>query len=159
MQDENGFYAPLQYQPQWLWLGLMLVLLIGAWYAWILRPVRKKTPDHSKAPLRQVRSAQDLETLRTTCLTAINATTVDADAGRLPERDAHQRLSFLVREFVGAATGLPVTSMTLEDLQHHHLRELAAGIAGIYPNEFAATPVHSVRQSAEAARQVVSSWN
>ncbi|MGA8789316.1 MAG: hypothetical protein WB535_10270, partial [Paenarthrobacter sp.] len=42
------------------------------------------------------------------------ATAEDADAGRIPVRDAHQRLSFLVREFAGAATGLPVTSMTLE---------------------------------------------
>ncbi|WP_454810945.1 hypothetical protein [Paenarthrobacter nitroguajacolicus] len=158
MQDEAGFYSPLQYQPQWLWLGLVLVLIIGAWYAWIFRPARKMVAVHEDPP-RQVTVVPDLETLRAACLAAINATASDADAGRLPERDAHQRLSFLVREFAGAATSLPVTSMTLEDLHRHDLKELAAVVAGIYPNEFAPLPVHTVRQSAETARQVVLAWN
>ena len=77
----------------------------------------------------------------------------------VPVRDAHQRLSFLVREFAGAATGLPVTSMTLEELRHQGLDRLAEGIAGIYPNEFARVPVHPVQHSAAVARQVVSGWN
>lgn len=153
MQDDAGFYSPLQYQPQWLWLGLALVLLIGVWYAWILRPIRKKATAHHTTVVPH------LETLRSTCLAAINATALEADAGRLPERDAHQRLSFLVREFAEAATGLPVTSMTLEDLHRHDLKELAGGVAGIYPNEFAPLPVDSVRQSAAAARQLVLAWS
>ncbi|WP_309075419.1 hypothetical protein [Paenarthrobacter sp.] len=157
MQDEAGFYPPLQYQPQWLWLGLILVLVIVGWYAWIFRPVRKTVPVHED-PARRL-MVPDLETLRATYLAAIHATALDADAGRLPERDAHQRLSFLVREFAGAASGLPMTSMTLEDLHRHEFKNLAAGIAGIYPSEFAPRPVHSVRQSAESARQVVLAWN
>jgi hypothetical protein len=156
VQDEAGFYSPLQYQPQWLWLGAVLVLLIGAWYVWIFLSGRKKAAAHQNARARQ---APDIETLRVTCLSAIDATATDADAGRLPERDAHQRLSFLVREFAGTATGLPLTSMTLEDLHRHEFKDLAAGIAGIYPNEFAPLPVRSVRESAEAARQVVRAWN
>ena len=159
MQDEAGFYSPLQYQPQWLWLGVLLVLLIGSWYAWILLSTRKRAPIHQTSPARHVTAGPHLETLRVNCLKAIDATAEDADAGRLPERDAHQKLSFLVREFAGAATGLPLTSMTLEDLHRHDLKELAAGIAGIYPNEFAPQPVHSVRQSADAARQMVLAWN
>lgn len=156
MQDEAGFYSPLQYQPQWLWLGLLLMVLIGAWYAWILLSGRKKPPARQNVPDLHVRQ---LETLRAACLSAIDATATAADAGRLPQRDAHQRLSFLVREFAGAATGLPITSMTLEDLHRHEFNDLAAGIAGIYPNEFAPRPVQSVSQSAEAARQVVRAWN
>ncbi|MFJ6454539.1 MULTISPECIES: hypothetical protein [Micrococcaceae] len=153
VQDDPGFYAPLQYQPQWFWAGLLIVLVVGAWYAWIFRPPRRRPPAGQGPP------QQDLESLRSACLTAINATAEDADAGRIPVRDAHQRLSFLVREFAGAATGLPVTSMTLEDLRRQGFEELAAGIAGIYPNEFARVPLHPVGHSAEAARQVVIGWN
>lgn len=156
MQDDAGFYSPLQYQPHWLWLGIVLVFLIGAWYAWILLSGRKKAPAHPGAPAPR---SPNLESLRTVCLAAIDATATDADAGRLPERDAHQKLSLLVREFAGAATGLPMTSMTLEDLHRHEFKDLASGIAGIYPNEFAPVPVHSVRHSAEAAREVVRAWN
>lgn len=153
VQDDAGFYAPLQYQPQWFWAGLLIVLVVGAWYAWIFRPPRRRPPAGQGPP------QQDLESLRSACLTAINATAEDADAGRIPVRDAHQRLSFLVREFAGAATGLPVTSMTLEDLRRQGFEELAAGIAGIYPNEFARVPIQPVRHSAEAAREVVIGWN
>ncbi len=153
VQDDPGFYAPLQYQPQWFWAGLLIVLVVGAWYAWIFRPPRRRPPAGQGPP------QQDLDSLRSACLTAINPTAEDADAGRIPVRDAHQRLSFLVREFAGAATGLPVTSMTLEDLRRQGFEELAAGIAGIYPNEFARLPLHPVGHSAEAARQVVIGWN
>ncbi|MCD4849715.1 hypothetical protein LN996_02695 [Arthrobacter sp. AK01] len=153
MQDDAGFYAPLAYQPYWLWLGLVILLAIAGWYAWIFRPTRSKEPAAQGAP------TPDLDALRSACLTAINATAEEADAGRLPVRDAHQRLSFLVREFAGAATGLPVTSMTLEELRHQGLEGLTKGIAGLYPNEFAPVPVHSVQHSAETARQVVLEWN
>ncbi|WGM18783.1 hypothetical protein QEH68_12015 [Paenarthrobacter sp. OM7] len=153
MQDDAGFYAPLQYQPQWFWAGLLIVVVVGAWYAWIFRPIRRRPPAGQGPP------QQDLDALRSACLAAINATAEDADAGRIPVRDAHQRLSFLVREFAGAATGLPVTSMTLEDLRRQGLEELAEGIAGIYPNEFSRVPIHPVGHSAETARQVVIGWN
>ncbi|MGF6831933.1 hypothetical protein QF015_000082 [Paenarthrobacter sp. TE4293] len=153
MQDDAGFYAPLQYQPHWYWLGLGIVGIVGAWYAWMLWPARKKRTAERQVPMT------DLETLRSACLAAINTTAEDADAGRMAVRDAHQRLSFLVREFAGTATGLPVTSMTLADLRSQGLDGLARGIAQIYPGEFAAVPVHPVRQSAEAARQVVTGWN
>ncbi|BCW59127.1 MULTISPECIES: hypothetical protein [Micrococcaceae] len=153
VQDDAGFYAPLQYQPLWFWTGLLIVLLVVAWYGWIFRPARRKPPAGAEMP------QPDLDALRSACLTAIDATAEDADAGRVPVRDAHQRLSFLVREFAGAATGLPVTSMTLEELRHQGLDRLAEGIAGIYPNEFARVPVHPVQHSAAVARQVVSGWN
>ncbi|MDO6143780.1 hypothetical protein [Paenarthrobacter aurescens] len=156
MQDENGFYSPLQYQPQWFWLGLVMVLLVGLWYAAIFLWGRKKAPARQNAPAHQ---GPHLERLRSECLQAIDATAEDADAGRLPERDAHQKLSFLVREFAGTAKGLPLTSMTLEELRRHEYNGLAAGIAGIYPSEFAPQPTHTVQESAEAARQVVRAWN
>ncbi|MFJ5957123.1 hypothetical protein ACIQC5_14360 [Paenarthrobacter sp. NPDC092416] len=153
MQDEAGFYAPLQYQPLWMWLGLALLVLVAGWYAWILRPSPRPRPQASS--LQQ----PDLSRLRSQCLAAIDAVVSDADAGRLPERAAHQELSRLVREFAGTATGLRVTSMTLEELRHNGLEPVAAGIAGIYPNEFAPAPVHSVPDSADAARQAVRTWN
>ena len=153
MPDDSAFYAPLQYQPLWMWLGILLLAVVAGWYAWLFRPRRERVPTGPEAELT------DVETLRFHCLAAIEATAMDADAGRVPERDAHQRLSFLVREFAGAATGLPVTSMTLEELRHAGFDDLAEGIAGIYPSEFSALNVRPVQHSADIARQVVRSWN
>lgn len=156
MQNDAGFYAPLQYHQLWLWLGLVLLLLVACWYGWILRPVRKATPQTlAGAPV----ALHDLEPLRARCLSAIDTLEREADAGRIPARDAHQRLSLLVREFAVAATGLPATSMTLEELRLNGLDQFAVGIAAIYPNEFAPVAAHSVQDSANTARQVVQAWN
>ncbi|MDI2033113.1 hypothetical protein [Paenarthrobacter nitroguajacolicus] len=153
MADDPTFYAPLQYQSLWMWLGIVLIVVVAGWYAWLFRPQRKRLPAGTEAKL------PDVETLRSHCLAAIETTARDADAGRVPEREAHQRLSFLVREFAGAATGLPVTSMTLDELRREGLDGLAEGIAGIYPSEFSAANIMPVQNSAEIARRVVQSWN
>lgn len=153
MPAETTFYAPLQYQAQWMWLGILLLVLVAGWYGWLFRPRR------APGPAGQTGGQPDLEALRSSCLDAIEATARDADAGRVPVRDAHQRLSFLVREFAGAATALPVTSMTLAELRRQGLHGLADGIAEIYPSEFSAQPIQSVSHSADIARQVVQAWN
>ena len=136
-----------------MWLGILLIVLVAGWYAWLFRPRRD--------PVTTGRQTErpDLETLRSRCLSAIEATAMDADAGTVPERDAHQRLSFLVREFAGAATGLSVTSMTLDELRREGFTGLAEGIARIYPSEFSTLPVQPVRHSADIAREVVQEWN
>ncbi|MCP2047069.1 UNVERIFIED_ORG: hypothetical protein J3D58_001141 [Paenarthrobacter nicotinovorans] len=153
MPAESTFYAPLQYQPQWMWLGVVLIVLVAGWYGWLFRPHRALTS------AGRMSDEPDLETLRSRCLEAIEATAADADAGRVPVRDAHQRLSFLVREFAGAATALPVTSMTLDELRHEGFDGLAEGIAEIYPSEFSALAVQPVSHSADIARKVVQAWN
>ncbi|WP_405471930.1 hypothetical protein [Paenarthrobacter ilicis] len=154
MQDNSGFYLPLNYQAQWLWLGLAIVLAVIAWYAWILWPVRAP-----KSASKEKQVPPSLAGLRSACLAAIEATVMDSDAGRLPERAAHQKLSALTRGFAGSATGLPVTSMTLAELREHKMDHLAWAIEGIYPNEFAPAPPHTVAESADAARKVVLEWS
>ncbi|MEV7604513.1 hypothetical protein AB0N65_03605 [Paenarthrobacter sp. NPDC089322] len=153
MDDEASFYAPLVYQQHWLWLGLALLLIVTGWYAWLLLPRAIKR----SAILSE--TTHDLESVRAACLRAIGAIELDVDGGRMLERDAHQRLSLLVREFAAAATGLPAASMTLEELRRHGLDHFAVRIARIYPNEFAPVAVQSVRDSANAAREAVEAWN
>ncbi|MFC8038398.1 hypothetical protein ACFUOZ_03455 [Paenarthrobacter sp. NPDC057355] len=153
MPADSTFYAPLQYQGLWMWLGVLLLVLVAGWYGWLLLPRRAPVDAHRTSIPTEV------ETLRSRCLAAIEDTVADADAGRVPEREAHQRLSFLVREFAGAVTGLPVTSMTLDELRGEGLDGLAEGMAGIYPSEFSARHVRPVRHSADLARQVVRAWN
>ena len=153
MQDSPGFYGPLQYSQVWFYLGAMLLLLLAAWYALLLWPRRKQ------ASQDRVFVPSDVAALRSACLQAIDSIAADADAGRLPERAAHQQLSFLVREFAGNVTGKPTTSMTLEEMRRHGLEPFASGIAGIYPAEFAPVTRQTVQDSAAAARQAVRAWS
>jgi hypothetical protein len=124
MQDDSGFYGPLLYQDVWLWLGVVLLVVVAAWYAWLFLPSPRRAVTAAAPP--------DVEGLRASCLAAIDAVAADVDAGTLGERDAHQRLSFLVRDWA---------------------------VAGIYPAEFAPTTSASIRESADAARRAVLEWN
>lgn len=153
MQDNPGFYGPLQYSQVWFYLGALLLLLLAAWYVVLLWPRRKQASrDPAVGP-------RDVAALRSACLQAIDSVEADADAGRLPERAAHQQLSFLVREFAGNVTGIPTTFMTLEEMRRQRVEPFASGIAGIYPAEFTPVTGQTVQDSAAAARQAVRAWS
>lgn len=155
MQDDSGFYAPLQYGAHWMWLGILLLVLLAAALAWLFRPARKaprRTPSRATLPA-------DMSTLRARYLAAIDAVVADAGNGRLPHREAHQQLSLLLRGFAGEARGIPATHMTLAELHAHGLGPIAEGVAGMYPAEFAADRPSAVERSAELARQAVRTWN
>lgn len=151
MQDDSGFYGPLLYQDVWLWLGVVLLVVVAAWYAWLFLPSRRSTVTAAAPP--------DVEGLRASCLAAIDAVAAEVDAGTLGERDAHQRLSFLVRDFASAVTKQPATHMTLAELEGGGLAPFTRAVAGIYPAEFAPTTSASIRESADAARRAVLEWN
>lgn len=153
MQDNPGFHGPLQYQGLWLWLGLLLMLLVAAWYAWVFWPVRAKPSG------KRSNATANVAALRAACLGAIDAVVADVDAGRLPEREAHQQLSLLVRGFAASVTGHPATTMTLRDLSEQGLEPFTAGIAWIYPAEFGPSTDRTVVESAAAARGAVESWS
>ena len=151
MRDDSGFYGPLPYQDVWLWLGVALLVLVAAWYAWLFLPSRRRAVRAELPP--------DVERLRAACLEAIDAVAADVDAGRLGERDAHQRLSFLVRDFACAVTKQPATHMTLAELEGQGLTPFTEAVAGSYPAEFARTSSASIRVSAATARRAVLEWN
>lgn len=153
MQDNPGFHGPLQYEGHWLWLGLLILLIVAAWYTWIFWP-RPASPSGSG-----YKRNADVAALRAACLSAIDSVVADAHAGRIAEREAHQQLSFLVRGFAASVTGRPVTSMTLQELAKEGLDPITSGIALIYPSEFAPRLAGTVKDSAAAARQAVEAWN
>ncbi|WP_115788665.1 hypothetical protein [Arthrobacter silvisoli] len=152
MQDDTGFYVPLQYSAHWMWLGLLLLVLFAAGLAWSFRPARTARTA-VPAPVA------DLPRLRARYLAAIDAVVADAGSGRLPQREAHQRLSLLLRGFAGEARGIRTTHMTLQELHAHGLGPVAEGVAGMYPAAFAAASPAAVEHSAERARRVVRTWS
>ncbi len=154
MQDEAGFYAPIQYGAHWMWLGLLLLVLLASGLVWLLRPARK-----AGKPARPAGPPPDLPGLRARYLAAIDAVVADAGSGRLPHREAHQVLSRVLRGFAGEVRGIRATHMTLAELQTHGFGQVADGVAGMYPAEFAAAMPDTLERSAELARQAVRTWS
>lgn len=157
MQADPEFYGPLQYGPVWMWAGVALLVLVAAWYAFVLaatrRPPREVREVNRPAPLT------DLAALKAAYLQRIDDVERDAVAGKRGARDSHQEISLLLRKFVRDATGVDAPRMTQADLASHPLPAAAAAVGALYPAAFGPEPVPSVASSAAAARRAVQAWN
>lgn len=156
MQDNGGFYAPLQYSQLWLWAGIGLLVLVLGWYAAVFLSTRKR-PAPAASP--RFTPPSDIQGLKEAYLQRIDAVEADAAAGWLTSRASHQELSLLVRKFTRDVTGIDAPRMTLAELGSHPLPAAATAVGRLYPGEFGPEPLPPLARSAEAARQAVRSWN
>lgn len=155
MQDNQGFYAPLQYSQGWLWTGLALLALLLGWYGFVLFSTRGRAP----APRPRFTPPSDLASLKQVYLQRIDAVVADAAAGLLSTRESHRELSLLVRKFARDVTGVDAPRMTLAELHGHPLPSAAEAVSRIYPGEFGLEPLPAVSDSAETARRAVQQWS
>ena len=156
MQADPGFYGPLLYGPQWVWAGGGLLVLVAAWYGFVLAVTRR--PRETEACRRPARLT-DLAVLKAAYLQRIRDVERDAAAGIRSTRESHQEISLLLRKFVRDATGVDAPRMTHADLAQHPLPEAAAAVGELYPAAFGPEPLPSVAGSAAAARRAVQAWN
>jgi hypothetical protein len=156
VQDNTGFYAPLQYNPLWLWAGIGLLALVLAWYVFVFLSTRTR---RAPAAAPRFTPPSGIHRLKEAYLLRIDAVEADAAAGRLTSRASHQELSLLVRKFVRDVTGVDAPRMTLAELDSHPLPVAANAVGRLYPGEFGAEPLPPLARSAEAARQAVRLWN
>ena len=157
MPDGNGFFPPTQYSPLWVLLGALLLIAVIGWLIFVLiftrrRPIRSSTGDGF------AQFAPPAPSLLVTYLLLIDQVERESVAGALETREAHQRLSLLVREFAANSRGIRAQYMTLEDLHATRLEPLAATVGELYPGAFSADATGSVSAAAERARRLVREW-
>jgi hypothetical protein len=150
-----GFYAPEPYAGWWLWVGVGAFVLIVAWYAWVWRATRERPTGVAQRPVGD-RTAR----LRDEYTRQIDAVAGQAVAGQISARDAHQRLSLLVRRFVQELSGIQAPTMTLSELSTSgpRLAPVSRVVEVLYPGEFAPEDSDTVAGAAEVAREVVWRW-
>jgi hypothetical protein len=156
VQADPEFYGPLQYGPVWMWTAVALLVLVAAWYAFVIAATRR--PREAREVKRPAQLT-DLAALKTAYLQRIDDVERDATAGKRGARDAHQEISLLLRKFVRDATGVDAPRMTQADLASHPLPAAAAAVGELYPAAFGPEPVPSVASSAAAARRAVQAWS
>lgn len=148
MPASDGLAPPVGYSGWWVALGVALLVLVLAWYAWVFW--------HTRAP-RPRPAARDLDDVRRRYLAQIDEVGTLVARGELWARAAHQRLSSIVRAFV-SETGQPVSAATLSELTRRGPAPLADLVRGYYPSEFAPGAASDPTAAAAAARQLVSTW-
>lgn len=151
-----GFYAPDPYAGWWLWVGLAVLAGVIGWYGWVwaatrVRPAAPARPPHGDRVAR----------LRDEYVRQIDVVAERAASGRITPRDAHQRLSMLVRHFVLELAGIRAPTMTLTELtaSGSRLTPVSEVVEVLYPGEFAPDETVSVEGAAGVAREVVRRWS
>ncbi len=150
-----GFYAPDPYAAWWPWVGLAVFVGVAGWYLWVWQATRVRPRKSTPGP------AQDrVSRLRDEYVRQIEVVARHAEAGRITPRDAHQRLSVLVRHFVQEASGIRAPTMTLSELTASgpRLTPVSEVVEVLYPGEFAPEDSDTVQGAAAVAREVVLRW-
>jgi hypothetical protein len=155
VQADPVFLGPLPYSPLWTWAGAILLLLVAAWYAFVIGSTRRPRLRSASLPV----PLTDLPALQSAYLQRIDDVEHEAAAGNLSARAAHQEISFLLRCFVRDATGVDASRMTHADLAKHPLPRAAEAVGALYPGEFGFEPLPAVAASATTAREAVRSWS
>jgi hypothetical protein len=151
-----GFYAPDPYAAWWLWVGLAVFAGVLGWYAWVWWATRERP-----AVVAAALSGDRVARLRDEYSRQIDVVAQRAATGRISARDAHQRLSVLVRHFVQELSGIRAPTMTLTELTASgaRLTPVSEVVEVLYPGEFAPEAADTVAGAAEVAREVVRRWS
>jgi len=150
----EDLYGPLRPSAWWTVLGLALVLLVVVWFAWVLWSTRRPRRSRRRTPLAPGAS---LAEQRAEALGAIDELEAAHAAGRIDARQLFQQLSPLVRGFVHATSGRPAHVRSLADLGDDD-PALAATVAWLYPEEFAADAPGAVAEGLARTRWYVTTY-
>ena len=150
-----GFYAPDPYAARWLWVGIGVLALVAAWYAWVWWSTREK-----KVVVPPRITSDRLSRLRADYTRQIDLVLERAAAGEISQRRAHQQLSVLVRHFVQEVSGIHAPTMTLSELTAtgERLTPVSQVVGQLYPGEFGPHEAQTLAGAGAVAKQVVARW-
>lgn len=154
MRASDGLVGPVGYSGWWLVLGIGLLAAIVLWYGWVFWSTRKSAGERRARPRVDARDARERS------LAEIDEVAARADRHEISVREAHQRLSAIVRGYAGAVAPAPVpaVTMTRAELDEHGLTDIAALVGDYYPKEFDRVETGDIGSALAAARALVSAW-
>ena len=158
MQDAKELLPLIGYQWQWIVIGSVLIVASIGWVVFIFWHTRHRVRKTVATIAPQKLAGVDLAKLQKKYLGLIDRIAEDAGARTITIRQAHQKLSLLVRLFAFEATGYPAQVMTLSDLENGKFPALQKTITAYYPLEFAALETQEVTVAVSLAKEMVSSW-
>ncbi|MBG6054516.1 hypothetical protein IWX81_000906 [Salinibacterium sp. CAN_S4] len=159
MPGDSEFFPPVQYLPWWGIIGFVLLVLVAGWYVFLFVSTRAsrvpapESADYVSGPLRTA------ETVRTEYLELIDLTRREHASGRVDSREAHHRLSQILRSYVAEREGQQTMQMTLKDLRGTRFTPLAQAVEKLYPGAFGVRAGVSVDRAVDEAKRLVSTWH
>lgn len=148
----------MQYEPMPLLLAGLVLAGVVLWYGLVWWLTRRRTQKTLKTLPAAVVAPTDLTALKQMYLKKIEVIWQKYEARDVTARVTHQKLSRLVRRFVGEVTKSSVANMTLADLRHTKYATVAQTIEAYYEPEFARIETGNVADAMARARKVVQEW-
>lgn len=165
-----------------IWVIIGLVLLLFALAAFVVILVCRKAPRKKQEPKPVKPLPKTRETYRKEAIYSIDKTVDELNKKGIDKREAYQRLSFIMREFISKMTGVDFTTKTLSDFKEMDLEKIPGLVDNSYAHELAIkkkmdlekilenigywyNPEFALKSSAnfnadaEKAKQMVRSWS
>ncbi|KJQ52440.1 hypothetical protein [Microbacterium sp. SA39] len=163
MPGSDELYPPAQYGWGWMLLaiGILALLVLGAWLLIVLTRPRRALATADEATGPQLLTVDVLSQLRTEYLERIAMIETDYRERKLTARNANLELSRVVRTFVNEYSGLEAPVLALDDLRARGVHPALIDALGrhYYPSIFRQGPAIDPIAGAEAARTVVRTWH
>lgn len=143
-------------------VGLALIILVIVGWIVLFRLTRRPKVDRADAPLEprpQPSEGDVLDAARSEALAQVAGIEDEFRSGAISERDVHQQLASVIREFTLRRTGIPAASMTLTDLRLHAAAAPATAlISQLYGPEFCAEERLEASAALQRTREVIGTW-
>lgn len=159
MHDKPELREWVGYDATWLIIGSSLIVMLVAWYGFVWFVTRKKKQRTLATLQPKPYTPPDLTSLKAKYYALITEIEDGHRMGELSARQAHQKLSYLLRMFAYETRGHRIDTLTLADLKKTRYQELAGAIEKMYLPEFALVQTGNVDEAIEIARKVVMGWN
>lgn len=158
VRSDTDIVPPVQFEPLWLILGIVAVVLVVLWYLLIPVIARRATRRPAPTAPQFTQPYQGPQGAHERALAAIDQVEQDARAEVISIREAHLRLSAIVREFAWDMTRVDARTMTLTELRATGLTTIADAVAQFYPIAFQEHELVELGAIADVARRAVTSW-
>lgn len=146
--------GPSPYASSWLWFGLVLLIVVIAWYAgvfiWTLPADRLRS-------IPWIRSAHS-KLLRRRFSRAIRFIDARYRAGELTAAQAGQQMSRTLRSFLHQATGTRAQYMHVEQISSGELAEAAPVFVALNDAQFNTSSPVDVSEVGSTAEELIRSW-
>ena len=161
----DELYPPVAYSWWVPALGLLLLLLVVAWFIVVFRRTRRVAPTdavddaprHADVPSRA--RVDPYRALRDVHLARLGDVERRRAAGEISSREAHLELSAIARSFGTARTGTDMTVLTVREVRAlGGASRMSALLDRLSPGAFAPRSKRTVSTSIAQARAVIDTW-
>lgn len=159
MQSAVEAYPPIPYPPTFWIVFWSLCAAVIVWYAVVFFVTRKKKKKSISTLTAKNPSPKDTAAIKQKYLALIEEVQSAVQAKTMPSRDAHLRLSYLLRFFAYEIQGIRAYTLTLSDLKKTRYEKLTRAIDDYYKPEFHEVEKGDITAAIATAREVVSSWS